>query len=101
MIGPSFVYSGSSDKWIYGYSIGLGYGRFDVDSERFGHEDRNGVGYFVQANIERRLTQWLGIGAGVRVLNITAPKSEDNSYYKTHSHGTSSLRFTIGPRFYF
>ncbi len=101
MIGPSFVYYGSKDKWTYGYSIGLGYGRFDIDSERFSHIDRTGVGYFVQTNIERRLTKWFGIGAGLRILNITASKPNNDSYYDSHNCGTSSLRFTIGPRFYF
>lgn len=101
VLAPSFVYYGSNDKWTYGYSIGLGFGRFDVSSYRYGYDDGNGIGYFVQANIERRISKHFGIGAGLRVMNITASKLENNSYYRTHNHGTGSVRFTIGPRFYF
>ena len=101
VLAPSFVYYASNDAWTYGCSIGLGYGRFNLDSDRYGYDDANGVGYFVQANIERRITKNFGIGAGIRLVNITASKPDNNSYYDSHSYGTSSLRFTIGPRFYF
>ena len=101
VIAPSFVYYGSKDAWTYGYSIGLGYGAFCLDSRRYGYDDGRGVGYFVQASVERRITKWFGIGAGLRILNVTASKPNNSSYYNTHSHGTGSVRFTIGPRFYF
>lgn len=101
VLAPSFVYYGSKDKWTYGYSIGLGFGRFSMVSSKYGDDDGNGLGYFVQANIERRISKHFGFGAGLRVLNITASKPKNNSYYDTHIHGTGSVRFTIGPRFYF
>ena len=98
MIGPSLVCYKSRDKWTYGYSIGVGYGRFDIDSERFGHTDKTGIGYFVQIEGERRLNKWLGLGAGMRILDIT---SVDSDKYNSRHQGTGSLRFTVGPRFYF
>ncbi len=101
VIAPSFVYYVSKNTWTYGCSIGIGYGRFNLDSYRYGYEDANGLGTFVQGNIEKRITKNFGIGAGIRLVNITASKPDNNSYYDSHSYGTSSLRFTIGPRFYF
>ena len=101
VIAPSFVHYGSKGAWTYGYSLGIGYGRFNLDSHRYGYDNANGVGYFVQANVERRINKWLGIGAGLRILDITASKPDNSSYYDSHSYGTGSLRFTIGPRIYF
>ena len=101
VLAPSFVYYGSNDKWTYGYSIGLGFGRFSMFSSKYGDDDGNGLGYFVQGSVERRVNKWLGFGAGLRVMSITASKPKNNSYYNTHTHGTGSVRFTIGPRFYF
>lgn len=97
-IGPSFVYAKSINSWTYGYSIGIGYGRYSLDSYRFYHEDRSGLGTLVQIEGEKRLTKWLGIGAGLRILNITVEKPEG---FEGLRYGTGSLRFTIGPRFYF
>lgn len=101
VIAPSFVYYGSNGGWTYGYSLGLGYGRFSLDSPRYGYDDAAGVGYFVQAEIEKRFTKNFGIGAGLRVMNISAPKPNNSSYYDSHYYGTGTVRFTIGPRFYF
>lgn len=100
-IGPSFVFARSVNSWTYSYSIGLGYGRYGIDSRRYNHEDRSGLGSFVQIEGERRLTKWLGIGAGFRVLNITVTPPDGFNGKLGERYGTGSLRFTIGPRFYF
>lgn len=98
-LGPSFVNYQSKDKWTYGYAIGLGYGHFSFDSNRFGYNDCGGLGYFVEAEVERRFTKWFGLGGGLRVFNITAKKPEGARL--SGSYGTGLLNLYIGPRFYF
>lgn len=99
-LGPSFVCYKSVGKWTYGYSLGLGYGRYTFDSYRLGYDDRGGLGYFVQVEGERRFNKWIGVGAGLRVFNITAQKPEGVSE-SFGRYGTGFVNFTIGPRFYF
>lgn len=99
-LGPSFVSYTSVDQWTYGYSLGLGFGRFSFDSERMGYEDRAGLGYFVQVEAERRFNKWFGLGAALRVFNVTTSKPE-GYMYSSGSYGTGLLNFSIGPRFYF
>ena len=85
VLAPSFVHYGSKGNWTYGYSLGLGYGKFNISSRRYGYADEIGLGYFVQANVERRINKWLGIGAGLRILDITAKKPDDVFYYNHHN----------------
>lgn len=99
-IGPSFVYAGSFGGWTLSYSGGLGYGKFEFDSKRMGYDDRGGLGYFAQVEAQKRFSDHFGIGAGMRVLNVATTKP-DGYEDKWGTYGTSSFRFTIGPRFYF
>ena len=77
------------------YSVGLGLGKINYDSDRMGHFDDSGFGYFAQIEAQKRFSDHFGIAAGLRVLDITTSVS-DRGF-----EGTGSLRFTIGPRFYF
>lgn len=94
-VGPSFVYAGSFGSWTLSYSAGLGYGNFKFDSDRMEYADEGGLGYYAQVEAQKRFSDHFGIAAGLRVLDITTGVDKDRIT------GTGSLRFTIGPRFYF
>ena len=94
-LGPSAVYAGSFGSWTLSYSVGLGIGRVDFGSDRMESYNEAGFGYFAQVEAQKRFSDHFGIAAGVRVLDITTSVS-DRGF-----EGTGSLRFTIGPRFYF
>ena len=94
-LGPSAVYAGSFGSWTFSYSVGLGIGRIGYSSDRMGYFNENGFGYYAQIEAQKRFTDHFGISAGIRVLDITTSVS-DRGF-----EGTGSLRFTIGPRFYF
>ena len=99
-VGPSFVYAGSFGGWTLSYSAGLGYGHLSYESNRMGHDDRGGLGYFAQVEAQKRFSKHFGIGAGMRIVEIATSKPDG---YKDEwgIYGTGSFRFTIGPRFYF
>ena len=94
-LGPSAVYAGSFGSWTLSYSVGLGIGRVGYSSDRMGYYNENGFGYFAQIEAQKRFSDHFGIAAGLRVLDITTSVSDKGF------EGTGSLRFTIGPRFYF
>ena len=103
-LGPSFVYAKSYDSWTLNLSSGLGAGWIKYDSARMGKNTvDNLMGLFAQGEVQKRFSKHFGIAAGVRVICIFlfAMDKWEEEGAEPVTDGSASIRFTIGPRFYF
>ena len=102
-VGPSFVYANSHNSWTFNISSGFGAAGIKYDSPRMGTVDvRDLMGMFAQGEVQKRFSKHFGIAAGLRVMGIFrfAMDVEDENAEHVRD-GSASVRFTIGPRFYF
>ena len=103
-LGPSFVYAKSYDSWTLNFSSGLGAGWIKYDSARMGKNTVDDLmGLFAQGEVQKRFSKHFGIAAGVRVICIFlfAMDKWEEEGAEPVTDGSASIRFTIGPRFYF
>ena len=103
-LGPSFVYAKSYDSWTLNFSSGLGAGWIKYDSARMGKNTVDDLmGIFAQGEVQKRFSKHFGIAAGVRVICIFlfAMDKWEEEGAEPVTDGSASIRFTIGPRFYF
>ena len=103
-LGPSFVYAKSYDSWTLSFSSGLGAGWIKYNSTRMGNATvANLMGIFAQGEVQKRFSKHFGIAAGVRFMSIFlfAMDRWEEEDAKPVTDGSASIRFTIGPRFYF
>ena len=104
-IAPTFVYAKSRNSWTFDFSSGIGVAGIHYNSPRRGrvHADGPILGIMAQTEIQKRFSKHFGIAAGVRVIAASLFTmdiwEEDEAESTTWS--TASVRFTIGPRFYF
>jgi len=99
--GPSVIAVKPFDHFCLESSVGTGMGAIWYNSYSFGKESNGGFGYFVQVECSYKINKWMSFALGLRFLKIICAKPVwiDNVEY--NNYGTSSIRFTVGPRFYF
>ena len=100
-VGPAALWVKPIDNVVLTSSIGFGMGAIWYDSKSFGKEDHGGFAFYFQFEGAYRINKWLGLGAGIRLLNIRCAKPEWVKDIDYKNYGTSSIRLTVGPRFFF
>ena len=106
-IAPTFVYAKSYDSWTFSFISGLGVGGIKYDSTRMGYgTSKDLMGMFAQGEVQKRFSKHFGIAAGLRVMAIFRLAMDDDldadvDYVASGADASASVRFTIGPRFYF
>ena len=104
-VGPTFVYAKSYNSWTFNFSSGFGAVGINYDSPRTGRVHAGGpiIGLMAQGELQKRFSKHFGIAAGVRVLGATLFTMDiwEEEDAETITYHTASVRFTIGPRFYF
>lgn len=103
--GPTFVYAKSRNSWTFDFSSGIGAAGIHYNSPRRGrvHADGPILGIMAQTEIQKRFSKHFGIAAGVRVIaaSLFAMDIWEEDEAESTTWSTASVRFTIGPRFYF
>ena len=103
-VGPSFVFAKSHNSWTFNLSSGLGASGIKYDSpSKKTVSVRELPAIFAQGEVQKRFSKHFGIAAGLRVMGIFHFEMNEWQEKDTEpvTDSAASLRFTIGPRFYF